>query len=388
MRIIFFAGRMPDLCGAFFHDIDLATELQRRGHEVVFMAILEVPKEGVNGGFYRGFRFMHYSAGGKYLDVSEGWICPHSPSLPEVRRLNNRGYNRPIITTCHYDGSYGAIVKNNPGRLLRWVEMIMFINGVMESSFRKNVVPWPPNVSRTAVVRPLMHEEKLRIDEPFQGDCITLINANENKGIKQFVEMAKRMPNRKFLAVKPYYGDLSPMTVPNNIELIPFDDDIRNVLKRTRILLLPSYYESFGRVAVEAMYNGIPVIYSRPVPNSKYPGGSTEGVEEWIKPAGISCEREDINEWESLIASLDDETAYSERSEIVKNHIQSMNLFTESSRVAGLIEQFVRENPVKVQTPQSKKEELLQQTPQQTASKIVQPVGRVGLSSGRLRIQR
>ena len=379
---------MPDLCGAFFHDIDLATELQRRGHEVVFMAILEVPKEGVNGGFYRGFRFMHYSAGGKYLDVSEGWICPHSPSLPEVRRLNNRGYNRPIITTCHYDGSYGAIVKNNPGRLLRWVEMIMFINGVMESSFRKNVVPWPPNVSRTAVVRPLMHEEKLRIDEPFQGDCITLINANENKGIKQFVEMAKRMPNRKFLAVKPYYGDLSPMTVPNNIELIPFDDDIRNVLKRTRILLLPSYYESFGRVAVEAMYNGIPVIYSRPVPNSKYPGGSTEGVEEWIKPAGISCEREDINEWESLIASLDDETAYSERSEIVKNHIQSMNLFTESSRVAGLIEQFVRENPVKVQTPQSKKEELLQQTPQQTASKIVQPVGRVGLSSGRLRIQR
>jgi glycosyltransferase involved in cell wall biosynthesis len=178
------------------------------------------------------------------------------------------------------------------------------------------------------------------------------------------------------------------MTVPNNIELIPFDDDIRNVLKRTRILLLPSYYESFGRVAVEAMYNGIPVIYSRPVPNSKYPGGSTEGVEEWIKPAGISCEREDINEWASLIASLDDETAYSERSEIVKNHIQSMNLFTESSRVAGLIEQFVRENPVKVQTPQSKKEELLQQTPQQTASKIVQPVGRVGLSSGRLRIQR
>ena len=388
MRIVFFAGRMPDLCGAFFHDIDLATELQRRGHEVMFMAILEVPKEGVNGGFYRGFRYMHYSAGGKYLDASEGWICPHFPSLPEVRRLNNRGYNRPILTTCHYDGSYPALIKNNPGRNIRWVEMVMFINSNMESSFRKNVNPWPPNVLQTSVVRPLMHEEKLRIDEPFKGDCITLINANENKGVKQFIEMAKRMPNRKFLAVKPYYGDLSPMTVPNNVELISFDDDIRNVLKRTRILLLPSYYESFGRVAVEAMYNGIPVIYSRPITNSKYPGGSTEGVEEWIKPAGISCEREDIHEWTNLIASLDDETVYSERSEIVKQHIRTMNLFTESSRVAILIEQFIRENPVKVQTPQSKKEELLQQMPQQTAAKIVQPVGRVGFSSGRLRIQR
>jgi glycosyltransferase involved in cell wall biosynthesis len=388
MRLIFFAGRMPDLCGAFFHDIDLATELQRRGHDVMFMTVLEVPKEGVNGGMYRGFRFMHYSAGGKYLDVSEGWICPHFPSLPEVRRLNNRGYNRPILTTCHYDGSYPALIKNNLGRVIRWPEMVMFINSVMESSFRKNVDPWPPNIIRTAIIRPLMHEEKIRIDEPFQGDCITLVNANDNKGVNQFIDLAKRMPNRKFLAVRPYYGNLNPMSVPNNVELISFDDDIRNVLKRTRILLMPSYYESFGRIAVESMYNGIPVIYSRPIRNSKYPGGSTEGVEEWIKPAGITCEREDMDEWISIITSLDDEETYNNRSELVKQHIRNMNLFTEASRVAGMVEQFVRENPVKIQTPQSKQQELLQQTPQQTATKIVQPTGKVGFSSGRLRIQR
>jgi glycosyltransferase involved in cell wall biosynthesis len=232
-----------------------------------------------------------------------------------------------------------------------------------------------------------MHEEKIRINEPFQGDCITLVNANDNKGVKQFIDLAKRMPDRKFLAVRPYYGDLNPMAVPTNIELISFDDDIRNVLKRTRILVMPSYYESFGRIAVESMYNGIPVIYSRPISNSRYPGGSTEGVEEWIKPAGISCERENIDEWVSIITSLDNETTYSERSEISKQHIRSMNLFTEASRVAELVEQFVRENPVKIQTPQSKQQELIP-TPQQTATKIVQPTGRVGLSSGRLRIQR
>jgi glycosyltransferase involved in cell wall biosynthesis len=196
------------------------------------------------------------------------------------------------------------------------------------------------------------------------------------------------MPDRKFLAVRPYYGDLNPMAVPPNIELIPFDNDIRNVLKRTRILVMPSYYESFGRIAVESMYNGIPVIYSRPISNSRYPGGSTEGVEEWIKPAGISCERDDIEEWASLITSLDDETVYSERSELVKQHIQSMNLFTEVTRVAGLVENFVRENPVKITTPEQIKQDQMQQIPQQTASKIVQPTGRVGFSSGRLRVQR
>jgi len=385
MRLVFFAGRMPDLCGAFLHDIDLAIELEKRGHDVVFMS-LEIPSVGVNGGTYRGFKYMHFSAGTKYLDVSEGWICPHAPALPEVRKLNARGYNRPILATCHYDGNYLAIVRNNPGRRVQWVEMMMFINSIMEPNYRKNVDPWPPNVMRTATVRPLMHENKIRIDEEFKGDCITLVNANQNKGVAQFIAMARHMPNRKFLGVIPYYGELSLPAAPDNIEWIPFDDDIRNILKRTRILVMPSYYESFGRIAVEAMYNGIPVIYSSPAAKPKYPGGSTEGVQSWIVPAGIACDREKTEEWAGAIERLDDETVYTARSEMSKQHIQNMNLFTEGPRIAGLVEQFVRDYPVKIQTPQQQQQQ--QDQPQQTASKIVQPAGRIGFSNGRLRLQR
>lgn len=375
------------MCGAFLHDIDLATELEKRGHEVVFMA-LEVPKVGVNGGDYRGFRYMHFSAGGKYLDASQGWICPHAPALPEVRKLNSRGYNRPIIATCHYDGNYLAIIRNNPGRKIQWVEMMMFINATMEPNYKRNVDPWPPNVVRTAVVRPLMHENKIRIDEEFQGDCITLVNANQNKGVAQFIALARHMPERQFLGVIPYYGELTLPPAPDNIEWVPFDDDIRNILKRTRILVMPSYYESFGRIAVESMYNGIPVIYSKPAAKPKYPGGSTEGVEEWIKPAGIPCDREKVEEWANAIIALDDQDTYAQRSELVKAHIQSMNLFTEAGRIAHLVEKFVQDYPVKIQTPQQQQEAQIQQMPQQVASRIVQPTGRVGFSSGRLRIQR
>ena len=386
MRLVFFAGRMPDLCGAFLHDIDLAIELEKRGHDVVFMA-LEVPKIGVNGGTYRGFKYMHFSAGGKYLDVSEGWICPHAPALPEVRKINARGYNRPILATCHYDGNYTAIIKNNPGRRIQWVEMFMFINSIMEPNYRKNVDPWPPNIMRTAVVRPLMHENKIKIDEEFAGDCITLVNANQNKGVAQFIALARRMPDRKFLGVIPYYGELSLPPAPDNIEWIPFDDDIRNILKRTRILVMPSYYESFGRIAVEAMYNGIPVVYSKPALKPKYPGGSTEGVQTWIAPAGIPCDRENVEEWANVVTALDDEETYIARSAMVRRHIQDMNLFTEGARIAGLVEQFVRDYPVKIQTPQQQ-QEASQPQPQQTAAKLVQPAGRVGFSNGRLRIQR
>ena len=376
---------MPDLCGAFLHDIDLATELEKRGHSIAFM-IIEVPNAGVNGGTYRGFRYMHYSAGGAYLDASDAWICPHAPALADVRKLNARGYNRPILATCHYDGNYLAITKNNPGRSIQWVEMMMFINSIMEPNYRKNVDPWPPNIVRTAVIRPLMHENKIRIDEAFRGDCITLVNANQNKGVMQFIEMAKRMPDRKFLAIIPDYGELRPPPAPPNVEWIPFDDDVRNILKRTRILVLPSYYESFGRIAVEAMYNGIPVIYSKSTTTPKHKAGSMEGVEAWIKPAGIPCERDNISEWVSAITALDDEETYVARGVLSKQQIRDMNLFTEVGRVAGLVEQFVRDYPVKIQTPQQQKQQ--QEVPRQTAPKLLQPEGRVGFSNGRLRLQR
>jgi glycosyltransferase involved in cell wall biosynthesis len=377
---------MPDLCGAFLHDIDLAIELEKRGHDVMFMT-LEIPKVGVNGGTYRGFKYMHFSAGGKYLDVSEGWICPHAPALPDVRRLNARGYNRPILATCHYDGNYNAIIRNNPGRNIQWVEMMMFINSIMEPNYRKNVNPWPPNVVRTAVVRPLMHENKIRIDEEFRGDCITLVNANQNKGVTQFIEMANRMPDRKFLAIIPYYGELRPPPAPANVEWIPFDDDVRNVLKRTRILVVPSYYESFGRIAFEALYNGIPVVYSKPALVPKGQNGSTEGLHSWISPVGVPCNRDIIDEWTSAITNLDNEDTYVSLSEQSKQHVRNMNIFTEPARIAGLVEQFVRDYPVKIQTPQQQQREE-EQAPRQTATRIVQPVGRVGFSSGRLRIQR
>jgi glycosyltransferase involved in cell wall biosynthesis len=345
---------MPDLCGAFLHDVDLATEFQKRGHQAVFL-IIQKPKEGYQGGNYRGFPFMHFSAGQSYLDSSEVWICPHAPVLPEVRRLNARGYNRPIVATCHYDGNYTSITRNYS---TAWKEMILFINSTMEPNYRKNIVPWPSNIAKTDVVRPILHREKILIeieDEQGPRNMITLVNANHNKGVMQFIDIAKQNPTRKFLGVLPYYGELYVPDAPPNVEWTPFDDNIRNILKRTRILLMPSYYESFGRIAVESMLNGIPVLYSKPQLKSKFPGGSTEGVQEWIGSAGIACERDNTQEWSDAITLLDDEAVYADRSQQVRDHIDNMHLFDEAARIAGVIEVFTRENPVIVRSaaPQS-----------------------------------
>ena len=351
---------------------------------------IQKPREGYSGGTWQGFRYMHYSAGSSFLDTSDVWICPHSPILPDVRKLNRYGYNRPIVATCHFDGNYTAITGNSPPRP-EWAEMLCFINRVMEPNYRKNIAPWPPQIARTEVVRPILHREKVLIEGPFEGDSITLINANVNKGVHQFIALARAMPDTKFLGVLPYYGELQVPPAPDNIVWVPFDNDIRTILKRTRILLVPSYYESFGRVAVEAMLNGIPVLYAKPASNSVYPGGSTEGVRDWIEPAGIGLNREVTQEWVDAIRSLEDPDTYSQRSDQVRAHIEAMNLFDEASRIVSLIESFSRQHPVvmKKQDPQQQKASESQQgRPATSVPREPAPLVRVGFSNGRLRIQR
>jgi len=386
MKIIFFANRMPDLCGAFLHDVDLATELQKRGHSIVFL-IIQRPKEGYNGDYFRGFRFMHYSAATSYLDSSEVFICPHSPILPEVRKINSRGYFRPVIATCHFDGNYTAISGNAD---TRWNEMLFFVNKVMQPNYYANIKPFPSSIVRTETVRPILHQNQIVIKEPFKGEYITLVNANLNKGVLQFLEVARYMPDRKFLAVLPYYGERNVPPPPSNVTYVPFDNDIRNILRKTRILLLPSYYESFGRIAVEAMVNGIPVIYSKPAANPPHPNCSTEGVAEWIGESALSCDRESKESWSDAIKFLDDDETYAALSAQSREHIESMNIFQEAPRIANMVEDFVRSNPVKIINSMA----VIAPTPmgsQQNAEppqRLVQPAGRVGFSSGRLRIQR
>lgn len=388
MKVLFFARMVPDLCGAFLHDIDLAIELQRRGHQVAFLTINRSETEGVNGGTYRGFRYMYYGAGLSFLETSDIWICPHSPILPDVRKLNLRGFDRPVVATCHFDGNYTSISAYADRSTS--AEMLLFINGIMEANYRKNITPWPRSIRRTAVIRPILHREKIAIEEPFQGDCITLVNANQNKGVHVFLDLARRLPHRKFLGVRPYYGERQLPPAPSNVEWVPFKDDIREVLKRTRILLFSSYYESFGRIAVEAMLNGIPVLYSKPNPNSIYPGGSTEGVDEWIRPVGISCERESPESWISALTRLDDPDVYAEVSAASKTHIEAMNLFGEAGRIAGLVESFARENPVVIKTQAETTKSSGQSSAVSGLPRFQEPVAPVGFSvaSGRLRIRR
>ena len=120
--------------------------------------------------------------------------------------------------------------------------------------------------------------------DPWENKAITMISINENKGGYILYRVAKAMPYAKFIGVYGSYDDgglqseiaQKIMNECPNVELVANSPDILSVYRRTRVLLMPSRYESWGRTATEAMCNGIPVICT-----------ATKGLKENCGDAGL-----------------------------------------------------------------------------------------------------
>lgn len=112
---------------------------------------------------------------------------------------------------------------------------------------------------------------------------VTLVNPAPAKGAAILARLAlmaqKELPDVRFLALQSrgdFAATLSQLHLPDSeektfsMDMFPNVDraqhmtDMRPVYAATRVLLAPSlWYESWGRVATEAVINGIPVLASR-----------------------------------------------------------------------------------------------------------------------------
>lgn len=146
----------------------------------------------------------------------------------------------------------------------------------------------------------------LRVDEyaTTPGDAITLVNLIKPKGVDVFDQLARYMPHREFLGCKGGYGkQLEPFRP--NVRVIAQTPNMRDhVYAKSRIVLMPSDYETWGLVGLEAFCSGIPVI-AHPTP----------GLVESLGDAGIFCDRDDLDAWIDAVERLDDQSEYDSASE-------------------------------------------------------------------------
>ena len=93
-----------------------------------------------------------------------------------------------------------------------------------------------------------------------------MVNPCGYKGLPVLLGLAAAFPDIPFLAV-PTWGttadDRAALARLPNLEVVEATDDIGVVLRRTKVLLMPSLWdETFGFTCVDAMLRGVPVLAS------------------------------------------------------------------------------------------------------------------------------
>lgn len=222
---------------------------------------------------------------------------------------------KPLIHFIHNDAqlSYWHV---DP-RVRYKASLVIFNSRWVAARERFQSDPWSGD---QIVIHPIIEPEKYKCE---RGNKTTLCNPTDGKGAHTIYALSEVMPDYEFLVVEGIYGEqIAPPNLGDewvrkhpNVEHMKNDPDFRNVLRKTKVLLMPSNYESFGRCAVEAACAGIPSIVH-----------PTEGLLEslraerqptaeelkggWVSGAGIFCDRADTESWKAQIERLYSDDVY------------------------------------------------------------------------------
>ena len=162
---------------------------------------------------------------------------------------------------------------------------------------------------------------------------ITLVGLDPWKGGDIAIGLAQAMPQRQFLFAagnRANPGLVSEAEKLANVQLETWTDDMSVHYLKTRVLLIPSRVEPFGRIAVEAGRYGIPSVAT-----------ATGGLPEAVGAGGILLPpKAGRRDWVDAITSLDDD----KRHELVASEAVKHALRLQPGHVLGLLESAVREH--------------------------------------------
>lgn len=206
------------------------------------------------------------------------------------------------------------------------------VNIIYNCQYAKDQLQYPqPSI---VMPPPVDWREYDQHQDPSDNSYITMINLNKNKGGKIFWDIAKALPDKQFLAVKGGYDTQIVEELPN-VRVIEHIADILPIYRQTRILLMPSEYESWGMTAGEAMCNGIPVVCTPTFGLKENCGEAASYIGQapivtpenkaWPRVTG----RDDIAAWVKEIRKLDNKKYYLSRSKLSRERSRQNDPLTQ-----------------------------------------------------------
>ena len=207
-------------------------------------------------------------------------IWAHAELLPRVASVG-----APVVASTHNTRTSVVLGMRAPADL--------FVHNAAHT--RDALIGYAPR-SEHMVCHPIVRPAEYRARGPH--DHVTIVGRSPAKGISALAALARKRPRDRFLAVQGAYGRQVMVRRPN-VECHPHVEDMRGVYARTRVLIVPSAHESYGRVAVEAMCSGIPVLAS-----------DLPGLREACGNAAVYLSPSRHPEWVKALADLDDPAVY------------------------------------------------------------------------------
>lgn len=305
MKVLAIVGKYPPVhnAGAEVMLHVMLRDLVERGHEaiVTYPAAKDRELDGVEvvGAPFRDLRAMAAKA-----DV----VISHLDLAPRASQIAG---SRPLVQILHNDRQQlvrsAALVVVNSEWIAReysgWKGELEIVRPPV----------WVADYEVPSLDGSALNRRYTQLDTP-RSD-IALINLTQAKGGNLLWELAGLMPERRFLAVRGAYGN-QIVHQRHNVEMVAHTPDVvEQVYARTRVLLVPSQYESWGRVAIEAACSGIPVI-AHPTP----------GLLEALGEAGIFADRRKANDWRRALDALDDPSFYAEASQRARARAEELDV--------------------------------------------------------------
>lgn len=281
MRILAHIHGYPPHCnaGAEWMLHDLLHWLQPRHEVVVIIRTYEDKRMPQDHYVYDGIPvrlYSHLEARQQYQQAD--MVITHLANTGMAGNYANM-FDIPVVHLIHNDHRVGMIEH-------RQLEQYVIYN----ADWVKQERQYP---RESMVLHPPVRYADYHVER--SDHFYTLINLNENKGGYILQQLAAAMPDQQFLGVIGSYPPDKQITdQPKNVTIVENTDTIQDVYERTRILLMPSKYESYGRTAVEACMSGIPTVANR-----------TPGLVEALGDAGHWVDRHDIEAWKCALGHIE-----------------------------------------------------------------------------------
>lgn len=214
-------------------------------------------------------------------------------------------YKKPFIYVAHND----MWQTSKTIRLLTQRDLVVYNTN------------WIKRINRTQARQIVVHPpiDRKSFKTKTTNEYVSLVNLTTAKGVDIFFAMAKMMPDVKFLGVKGgYWKDSQQNSSLPNVTIIDNTPNMKqDVYAKSKVILMPSTYETFGMVAAEAIVSGIPVVAT-----------PTAGLKENLGKAGVYARRgsNDVQRWyEALHRLLIDQAYYNEVSKLCVEQSKVIN---------------------------------------------------------------